>query len=232
MEIFFNKCSVVYNDLNSRYRDIIKYMFKSVKEASTINVEKYGDNRGVFRISRGKESKIIMYRESYNISVRNHTIKEFSEYLSFIEVSKEIITAIKRYHYADGTTTGDNPGNEVLRKELKTQYNKEIEMVNNYFTKNKSKTLRIFRYLFIHNGSDYLDTQFFIINMPEGALVIDAKEMLQTLFEEEYYCEYMHIGPINYNSAHRNSLKYGFTKYYRSLCAFSFNFEHYLNKKD
>lgn len=115
-------------ELNYLLQEFIRDIFPNCIRNSIVRCKKGIDYEKVdIIISIGSNSKNISIKKGHRNSVHCEKLSKFINFLNSLNIDKNIINEILKYHFADGTTDGSG----IDRISSKTYQLKNYELINN-----------------------------------------------------------------------------------------------------
>lgn len=185
-------------NLNNNMKDFIIFLFGNIDEEHFIQAisGKKGQKPDMI-ISIDNKIKRISIKKGTGNSVHQEKIDMFVEFLISINIPKEIINKLLKFHWGDGTANGTGI-QRISSSEYKKQFSKEIDIINEEF--NKEKNIKEFINRFIIQGKyyeyDFVDALYYG-NVNEGHWA-SRNEILNYIVKNIFYLDSIHFGPLTY----------------------------------
>ena len=185
-------------DLNNNLKKFIFFLFGDIDEESIIKTTpgKSGQKPDMIITIDNNTKKISIKKGSGN-SVHQEKIDLFSGFLESINIPKEIINKLLRFHWGDGTTDGS--GHErISSRDYKIEFPEEIKIINKEF--NKPENIKQFVNRFIIQGKsknyDSIDALYYG-DVSEGHWA-STDEIIEYVTNSIFKLDSIHFGPLTY----------------------------------
>ncbi len=139
--------------------------------------------------------KRISIKKGIKNSVHVEPISEFVHFLIQNCIKKEIIEEYLKYHYADGTTNGKGE-RRLSVAEYKIHHEKEIEMINSAFNKNKVLEKAIERFVLMGRNDNHM-VDAIIYGVVNDFMWITKEEIKSIILRQSNIkSSAVHFGPL------------------------------------
>lgn len=191
---YLNKKKI--QELHPRFRELFDYLFANEKEESTISCWRnhYKQKTDILIKVNGVMKGISIKKGSKN-SVHIDSISEFTNFLYCNGIPIEIITAYRKYHFADGTTNGKGSIRISVDK-YKQLHQEEIDKINKYLNTEKMLKLAVERFVLKGNNSNFV-IDALLYGEPNDFLWLTKEEIHNFLVSQtSIYSTAVHFGPL------------------------------------
>ena len=185
-------------ELNKNLKEFIYFLFNNINEESNIKVleGKKGQKPDII-ISIDNNIKRISIKKGSGNSVHQEKINVFTEFLSEINISDEIINELLRFHWWDNTC--DGTGEErISGTKYKQIFPDKIDKINLEFNKETNKKQFINRFI-LQGKSDKYDIvdALYYGNVEEGHWA-SKDEIIDYFINNTFKNDSIHFGPLTY----------------------------------
>lgn len=210
--IFINNLNdYKFKDLNILLQEVILYLYPNISDNDIIKAYKYGRYAKADIVVSVNDIKYgISLKVGHKNSIHLESIKRFTNYLSNIDVSNEIIDIFLRYIYSDGTN--NNTGKVRLSNKIYLNNNQDdIVKLNNFFNTHKSVLIK--RFLIDTYVNYKIKANIFIHGTVNDFIWISAEEA-QTFLEniindsKSVHCGNLYIQNWNKNILRNNKYEH------------------------
>lgn len=202
-KILDNLHEKIFSELSGNFQGFIKKMYPNIKNQDKIYCKKINGRNIDFSINVNGYVKMISVKTGNTCSVYSARITELITFLSCINVSGEVLTAILDYHYADGTYDGSGTV-KSFGEQLKIDYKEQIELVNKEF-QNKELLSKVIDFVLLDDKNNMRVDYFYYGNDKFGFYESseDVKDKMINQ-KDNFKHNFMRIGPFNLLSLGRN----------------------------
>lgn len=153
-----------------------------------------------------ENSKYISVKEGNGNSVHQEPLEQFIEFLvDELRAPSNVVESLKKYHWGDGTLTGNGKKeNRLKNKALKNEYEKEINIVQNFYDKNKYKIAK--RAMITgayHDNQSYVD--YIYHGTIEEGVWCSADQALNIICNPENIRKPISVGLLTFQNQNRNT---------------------------
>jgi hypothetical protein len=201
-KILDNLHEKIFSELSGNFQGFIKKMYPNIKNQDKIYCKKINGRNIDFSINVNGYVKMISVKTGNTCSVYSARITELITFLSCINVSGEVLTAILDYHYADGTYDGSGTV-KSFGEQLKIDYKEQIELVNKEF-QNKELLSKVIDFVLLDDKNNMRVDYFYYGNVQIG-YTLSSEKLKNNLLEDKnkYPHDFMRIGPFNFLPVNR-----------------------------
>lgn len=204
-----------YKDVNPIFQEMLKYLFKDIRDNDVIYAKKYGyyaKADAVIEVNGTKKGLSIKMGAKNSVHVEK--IDTFCDWLKANGFNN--IDELKRYIYSDGTN--NNTGiNRISSTEYKLNHEKEIQNINKKLNLNPILSNSIYRFLVCSDVNYTVKVDAFMLGSYDDFIWATSEEVLEYLTSLKTDSTGVHVSNLfiqEWNKNLNNNPKYEYCREY------------------
>ena len=190
-----------YCELNLNFKNMVKYMFPSVKNQDLILCQSNKGTKVDLIIKVNNIKKNLSVKSKDMICVYKGDVKRLISFMFSIGLSYNCISSLLSYQYSDYTTDGSGRTLNSFGLLLEDDFKNEIKIVREEFNDFKINELIDFLLVKEKNG---LCVDFFYFGNIKYGEIIETRELIKNILKrKDENNKFMKLGPFNFISLSR-----------------------------